>query len=773
MLSLASFVYATDTISSVLVKGLYNVELKTVLSTINVKKGEVYSANIAREKVRSISALDYFENIEVSFDDQRGILTFIVTEKPYINRVIFKGNSVFSTGKLKSTSVLKEKEYYDLSKLEETKNKILKLYSDKGYTDCQIEAYPTVDADTNKITITFIITENNKVVIGGVDVDGMFSFSTKKILKLMKTRPKKIFKEDIFQADLMTLQTFYKDNGFMDYQLLSSSIAYNESRTKMFLKVSISEGDRYKIGSVSYSGTFAISDKDIRKVIKLKKKQICNQDKINKIIRDIYSLYSDKGYLNAKIEPQFIKSSEFSGVMDINFSIQENAIVYIGNIYIDGLISTKDKTIRRELLLSSGDVFSLQKGHRSIEKIYNLGFIESVEIQHMPTGVQDVFDLSIAITEGKPAMITAGIGYSSVDKLVGSLQFRHLNLFGLAQRLSLSCEFGEHKSDYEVYWTNPRILNRNMSLTLSIFDINRKKDYVSMMSTKKAKKDYTIIENACEETRRGFSTEIGPQLSDHVKLMFRYTFEDIKLKVIEEDKKNDVIKQIKRDDVIKQIKRNNAMKQLKRDIDSSKSKVSSLSTQIVYDSRDYIFDPTKGNRQLLEFKTASNKLGGNVNFLRGIARSTWYFPTFWKFVLSANVELDAIRVYGVTNLLPIYEKSYSGPGNVRGYSYKSRVETGLCNNRKSEVRGVLNVEYKFPIFAEKGKSILVGAFFYDIGGSWENFNTIDKENLRSGVGFGIRITTPVFPIRFDWGYGLNHKKGEPLQDYYLSIGNAF
>ncbi|MDR3124678.1 MAG: outer membrane protein assembly factor BamA [Endomicrobium sp.] len=740
MLSFASFVYATDTISFVLVEGLHSVKLRTVLSAINVKKGEAYSADVARENVRSISALDYFENVEVSFDDQKGILTFTVTEKPYINRVMFKGNSAFSTGKLKSTSVLKEKEYYDLSKLEETKNKILELYSDKGYTDCQLEAYPTVDADTNKITITFIITENNKVVIGGVDVDGVFLFNTKKILKLMKTRPKKIFKEGIFQADLMTVQTFYKDNGFMDYQVLSSSINYNENRTEMFLKVSISEGNKYEIGEVSYSGTFAIDDKDIKKVIKLKKKQVYNQDKIIEIVRNIYSLYSDKGYLNAKIDPEFNKSSEVSGVVDINFSIQENTIVYVGNIYIDGLVSTKDKVIRRELLLSPGDVFSFQKARRSVEKIYNLGFIESVETQPMPTGVQDVLDLSLAITEGKPGMITAGIGYSSVDQIIGSLQLQHLNLFGLAQRVNLLCEFGARRRNYELDWTDPRVLNQNMSLTLSLFDTNRKKDYASTT-------------DAYEEARIGFSTKLGPRLSDYVALMFGYTFEDIKLKDIKDDVK----------------------RQIEQAADLSKGKTSSVFTQIVYDSRDYVFDPTKGNRQLLNFQIASNKLGGDINFLRGIARSTWYFQTFWKFVLSTNVELGAITAYGDQSLVPIYEKFYVGGPEVRGY--KPRVEIGPANGGK--VKGVLNIEYKFPIVAEKGRSILVGAFFYDIGGSWADFNTINldfgigEKNLRSGVGFGIRLATPALPIRLDWGYGLNHKEGEPLQQFHFTMGNAF
>ena len=145
-------------------------------------------------------------------------------------------------------------------------------------------------------------------------------------------------------------------------------------------------------------------------------------------------------------------------------------------------------------------------------------------------------------------------------------------------------------------------------------------------------------------------------------------------------------------------------------------------------------------------------------------------------MLSTNVELGAITAYGGQSLLPIYEKFYiGGSSDVRGY--KPRVEIGPANGGK--VKGVLNLEYKFPIVAEKGRSILVGAFFYDIGGSWADFNTINldfgtaEKNLRSGVGFGIRIATPVFPIRLDWGYGLNHKEGETLQQFHFTMGNAF
>ena len=92
---------------------------------------------------------------------------------------------------------------------------------------------------------------------------------------------------------------------------------------------------------------------------------------------------------------------------------------------------------------------------------------------------------------------------------------------------------------------------------------------------------------------------------------------------------------------------------------------------------------------------------------------------------------------------------------------------------------VLNIEYKFPIVQERKRTVLQGAFFFDAGGAWLKEKDItwefgeNENDLKAGVGFGIRFTTPVFPLRLDWGYGLNHKPGEELSQFYFTIGNVF
>ena len=284
--------YAGDyVVSSVLISGLKNTSLKSVLSVVSLKKGEHYSKSQARKDVASIVGLGYFSDVKFHFNKQSRSLVFEVSEDPFIEHIVFRGNLEFSTSKLKSVSTLKEKDYYNFLKLEETKKKINTLYVNKGYVDCKIEVYPTVNVETNKMTITFLITENNKIVIGDVKIEGVVYFKEKEVLKVMNTKSKKVFKEDIYQMDLKSIEKFYRDNGFIDYQFISLATKYNDTKTEMFIILNINEGNRYKIDSVTYDGNFIIDDKRMKKVIRVKKGEIFDQQKVEETVSGIRKSY--------------------------------------------------------------------------------------------------------------------------------------------------------------------------------------------------------------------------------------------------------------------------------------------------------------------------------------------------------------------------------------------------------------------------------------------------------------------------------------------------
>ena len=745
------FVYAqSDLISDISVRGLKNVTQKTVLSEISSKKGKIFSDSTIREDIRALFEYGAFDDVQYDFNPSNGHLVFIVEERPYIERIDFKGNKEFSRSKLRSESTLKRKKYFNQMQLDESIEKINTIYKNRGYTDVQIEAYPTLNSETNKLVLNFLITENNKVTIGGVDVEGAVAYKKRKVLGLIKkTRTKKVFNEQLYSADLSNVANFYKENGFMDYELSASSISYNEDRTKIFIHITIDEGPKYKFGNIAYWGNSAVNDISMGKLVRMRSGKIYKLSLVNETLQAIYEAYSDKGYLQAQIEPQ-VERDEENGVANFTFQVQEGFEVFVGNIYIDGLESTAEKVIRREIRLKPGDPLSAGKVRQSMARIYNLGFIDGVEPQLIPTRQRDVMDININVIEGRPGMVSAGIGYSSVDEFVGSIQFQHLNVFGLGQRVNAMAEFGFGQSarrNYQLDWTEPYILNQNMSLTLSGYQVERTRDY-------------NRVQSAYREMRRGGSATVGPRFSEVIFLSVGYSYENVHLDDTNFPRTR-----------LYEIEDYNSFR---IDTGISRDNISSIITSLAYDTRDVYFDPSRGQRQSISVRYASDKLGGNTNFVKTTFRSSWYFPTFWRFVLGVNFTVS--RADGYANQdVPLYERYYiGGADTVRGYDYQ---QIGYPSGAR--IMGVANVEYKFPIVMEKRRTILQGVFFYDIGGSWEKFGTvntnvgIEHDNLRSGVGFGIRFATPMFPLRLDWGYGLNHKRGDKLQKFYFSIGNIF
>jgi outer membrane protein insertion porin family len=157
---------SSNLISNFSINGLYNIKQQKILDVIKLKNNKIYSVDAEKRDIRSILNLGYFDDVKINYDNNSKSILFTVIEKPYIEKIIFKGNYKFPNSKLKKISLLKEKKYYDLYNLDETEKKFLSLYHKYGYTNCKVNSYFTIDKDTNKITITFLITENNIVLDG-------------------------------------------------------------------------------------------------------------------------------------------------------------------------------------------------------------------------------------------------------------------------------------------------------------------------------------------------------------------------------------------------------------------------------------------------------------------------------------------------------------------------------------------------------------------------------------------------------------------------------
>lgn len=502
----------------------------------------------------------------------------------------------------------------------------------------------------------------------------------------------------------------------------------------------------------------------------MKEGRLFQQRKLDETITNINTLYANKGYLRTLVTSTPVRDAE-SGKVNFEINIAESSVVYVDGVYVDGNSYTKEYVIKREILLKKGDIFSASRMRRSVEKIYNLGFLEDVQVDVQQPRSADLADLIFTVKEGKPGILSAGAGFSSVDRFVGSLQIQHTNLFGRAQRADASFEFGGRRQSFDLRLTDPWFLGYPMTGGVDLFNTTRRRDFAGSRNT-------------FRELRRGGSLRLGPRLSDNLGLLFSYTIQTTKIFDVENDIKKDLFPTF------------GIAEEEAESVGSVEQVKSAYTVEVAHDTRDNRFDATRGARNAVSIELGGGPFGGDVNFYKPQVTSAWFFPTIWKFVLSINARAAWATHFSPSNDVPSSERFFlGGADTVRGYDQNSILprifspaENGILDVRQipGRIFSLINVEYKFPIVQERNRTIFQGAFFLDVGGTWLrtediNFTTGSADRrMKAGVGFGFRFKTPVFPIRLDFGIPLNPRDSDGVRQGdsrslqpYFTIGNIF
>ncbi|MCX5792101.1 MAG: outer membrane protein assembly factor BamA [Elusimicrobia bacterium] len=745
-------------VAATAVKGNLNVKAKVILKTGKAKTGRLYEQSFIAQDIEAILGLGSVDKVSVELEEIEGgavskklaavagstlpvRVTYVVTEKPMIKTVTVAGAKELSKSAVKDEMTLKEKDFFDELKIREDIVKIADKYHDKGYIDAAASYETRLDTAAALCYLTVRVTEGKKAKVAAVELPGAAGFPVKKLVGKLKNRPKKIYAPKELDADIKALETFYKNNGYADFKVTGSSASFNENRSSVTLRLTLSEGRRQRFGATYFSGNTIYLPSEFTADIAYRRGKLFNQERFDDTLRAIQDRYADKGYLRAAITPQ-PEVNEKTGETDYTFTIVENNPIYVDHVDVEGNKATKTHVLRREVVQKEGEVFSSSKVRRSQEKLLNLGFIDEANPVINPTPDPDKVDLIFDISEGKPGMLTAGAGISSTDGLVGTVALSHMNLFGRAQRTSLSWNFGKKVQDYYLSWSTPWVGDSPTTLGADVFNTRHYKPYRDTLSA------YT-------ERRTGGKVTVAPRFSDDkYHLTTTYTYEKVKISEVDAVYLNELT--------------------------PGTSVTSSLYVEIARDTRDNVWDPTRGCRTSLGVDYAGGLLGGQVNYYKPTLSHSYNLKLFsiddYPFVMAISNRLGFAGRFGSTKTVPVYERYFlGGAETVRGYANNGQI--GPLNGGK--VYDVMNLEFKFPLARERRRTIVQWAFFFDIGNSWNGFDDVSGRfgtgvtNLKAGAGFGIRFTTPAFPIRLDWGYGFNHKPGEQRSDIYFTLGNLF
>ena len=747
-------------VCEVAVEGLRNISKRTVTKAGSAKKGALYERYSVSEDINDISALGNFDKVEVDISRIKGTkkdkqffqpypchrLTYIVTEKPIFDRLTYQGRKHLGKGAITQAMTLKLKDPFNQAKLDADLARIQAKYAEKGYVNAQIKYELTRVEKENTVEVKLIIDEGPRTRVETVNINGLHEIPLKKLLAKASNKPGKVYKPQNLQRDYVKMMLYGRNQGYAQFMMTEPKLDYNADKSLVSVSYDVTEGPKVDFGTTAFEGSTVFSDAELKEKVYYRTGKLYNQKDFEDTVSAIQEAYADKGYLQARVQPRYDVQN---GLLNISFDISEGGIFYIDNVDVSGYGKTKKYVFTRELSIHPGDLYDAAKIRRSQTKIMNLGFINDVQVDLQPTADPQKVDLGFNVVEGRPGMFQAGLAMSSMDGLYGEVSVNHLNFLNRAQRLSLRTMFGKEILDYTVSWYTPWIYEKPTSLGVDAFNTRRYRSFVT--------------ENqAYTEKRIGGRVKVGPRFNDDIyQLSFGYSFENVDIYDIDP----------------------NYMyapgKKPGEYIEKGKTNISTFSADAAIDTRDNMWDPTRGWRNSLGVALAGGPIGGDLDLWYFNARSIFNHTVLnvggnYPIVFVLSNKFGSVQPYGRTKYVPPYEKFFlGGADTVRGYERAGEIGPVYGG----DMYYVMNAELRFPIAREGRRNMAQFAFFFDMGNSWDHFDDIDfslgpnENQFKAGVGVGLRFTTPALPIRIDWGYGLNHAKGQDKSHFYFNMSN--
>ena len=489
------------------------------------------------------------------------------------------------------------------------------------------------------------------------------------------------------------------------------------------------------VKNVEFSGNTVFTSDYLKSIMQIPKDSVLNFVLVNQKLREIEDLYLKQGYMLVSI-PNVQVSADGTLHIDISEGIVED-IVIVGNE------KTKNYVITRELKLKKGKPFNTFLASRSMERLYNLGYFEDVNMKLLPgkTNEHDVI-IEIDVIEQKTGIVTVGAGYSDADGTVGIIELGDTNFRGTGDKVNLHWEFGGagDGKNYTLSYTRPWINDNGDSLGASIFNRIYEYDDYDANGDKVAEYD---------KRRKGWNLTWG-HVSDEYRTNY-FNFESSKESYDDHDgfETGEVMD--------KYLAKNNITDYHDSDwykaIMDNFGTTNSFTFTHVFDNRDNYFNASKGRRISFAAQWGGHGLGGDYDFYKFTAEGRFYKALGNGHILALRLMggyIDGDVSYG--NLFDL-----GGSDTLRGYE---------DDQFKGKKMYAATLEYRFPI-AKKVQGVL----FTDAGSTWGIDEGkipwyTDDDSLNWSVGVGISLQTPIGPIRLDYGHGDRNK-------FNFSFGTQF
>ena len=730
------------TVKRIEVSGNKRISTMIIISRIQTREEEVLSDKIISEDIKNIYALGYFSNISVASTPFEGGIKVIYTvvEKPYVGKIELTGNREIKEEEIGRVMAISAGDIFGEKNLDEDIKRIIELYEKKGYYKTQITPEIKIREEEKRVDIVLNIEEGPRTRVKEIKILGNKNVPEKQIRARMETKTAQFFRRGIFgkeefERDIQMITTVCRSFGYLDAEIVDYDLNYTHEGRLLFITIEIAEGELYTVREVSITGNTLFETEVLLNKLRIKEGEPYNPYSVPEDIGILKNFYAQKGYIVTQIwDEPFIDKEKLE--IRTTYHINEGPKTYVRLIKIAGNTKTKDNVIRRELTIKPGEAFDGKQIKRSREKLFNLGYFSDVKAYTEATDKPELRDLVFEVEETKTGALSFGLGYSSIEDIVGFVQLEQNNFdignppyfTGGGQKIRVKANFGSLSGEYMLSFTEPYFLGYPLSLGFDVYDKTRQWPVYDQRNT-------------------GGNIRIGKRITDYVRLHTTYKYEDVNISDVDDDA-GEAIKD-----------------------EEGKFTTSSLTVDLIKDTRDSVFIPTRGFKGSISTEYAGGFLGGDRNFTKNAGDATWFFPVIKKeeleHVISFRLRAGIAKEFADSDNVPINERFFlGGSDTIRGYPEES---IGPKDEENNSIGGksflIANAEYTFPIW----KQTIRGALFYDIGNTWQEPDGMDFNDLVPGVGIGLRMQTPIGPVNLDYGYGIEENKGR----LHFSMGYSF
>ena len=791
--------------------GPATVSKEAILAQIRTAVGQPYSDSTVEDDIRNLYKTGTIQNVRIFAQPEGdGVKVIVAVQtRQVLRELVIDGAHRVKAKKLRKEIGVKLNAPVNEDDLQKARQKIIDSYQSKGFTDIAVDfRVEPIDESRGTARVIYTVKEGVKGAVKQIRFQGNKHFSERILRKQMKTRGKTMISiidksgrldEVQLQQDLDSIKEFYQNHGYIDVDV--QEVGRERKNGPLVITIGIKEGTLYHVNKLSFTGYKETTEEKIRKVIKIKEGAVYSPKQLHDDAKAIADAYGRGGYVDLVILPQGAPAG--AGLIDVHYKIEEGNRSFVERINIVGNTRTKDKVLRREILVAPGDVFDTVRVETSKKRLENLGYFSKVDTYPEETGVEGRKDLVVQVEEKRTGSLNFGAGYSTVDSLIGFVELTQGNfditnwpgLTGGGQKFRAKAQIGSQRKDFSAGLTEPYFLDRRLSLGGQVFY-----------------SEATYLSSVYSQRNYGLSIEARKPIYSWIYGVLGYSLQNYEIYDL-----------------------SSGVSPLIRAEEGTTTK-SMVSTGLVWDRRDNPFLTRRGERISISPFVTGGPLGGNEQ-IYGVDFGATKYVRVWKdVILLADVEAATVDVWdksetksilGISGLVfdangkpvinpitmsqeivnniptevsnvPIYDRLYlGGSNNLRGFKFR---DIGPKDSNNQPIGGQsmarATVEVSFPII-EKARA----AVFYDCGfvnpDPWDfTPETIAVprgvnaqasaiffgrpvtprrtfDSFASDFGFGLRLDLPIGPLRLDYGFPIDTAGNSKHGHFNFSVGYQF